>query len=204
MDRRLVRRSFIAIAALAAAGLLGSAGLPIVAPAHAAPMRYGLDAPHSAVRFEVDFGPDRITGAMPVSAADMTLDFANVANSKVSVRLDASQADASFPFAAQALKGPKVLDTREHPEILFQSTSVRKRGNGASVAGDLTIRGVTRPVTLDAAIYRQTGTVAGDLSHLTIHLTGRIIRSEFGATGWPDMVGDEVRIDILARIDLTG
>ena len=205
MDRHLVRHSFIAIAALAAAsGLLDRAGLPTAAPAHAAPMRYDLDAPRSAIRFEADFGPDRITGAMPVSAADMTLDFANVANSKVSVRLDASQADASFLFAAQALKGPKVLDTRDYPEILFQSTSVRKRGNGASVAGDLTIRGVTRPVTLEAAFYRQTGTVPGDLSHLTIHLTGRILRSEFGATGWSDMVGDEVRIDIVARVDLTG
>lgn len=206
MDRSLPRRSFIAVAALAAAAraLDGAAGLSFAGPARAARARYSLDADRSSVRFETDFGPDHITGDMPVSAADLTLDFANVANSRVAVRLDVAHARASFPFAAQALKGPKVLDARNFPEIGFSSTSVRRDGNGASVTGDITIRGVTRPVTLDAAIYRQTGTEPGDLAHLTIHLTGRIMRSQFGATGWSDMVSDEVRFDILARIDRAG
>lgn len=199
MDRRLSRRSFLAAAGLAAAlRVLGAR------PARAAPARYRLDPARSSVRFEADFGPDRITGDMPVSAAELTLDFADVANSRVAVRLDATRARASFPFAAQALIGPKVLDIRHHPEIGFRSKSVRRAGEGARIAGEMTIRGVTRPVTLDAAIWRQRGTAPGDLSHLTIRLTGRLSRSAFGATGWSDMVGDEVRIDILARIDRAG
>lgn len=205
MARRLSRRIFLALAAFAAAARLldGVGDLSLLRAAHAAPAHYVLDAARSSVRFETDFGPDRISGGMPVSAADLTLDFANVTNCRVAVRIDASRAEASFPFAAQALKGPKVLDAASHPEILFESTAVRRNGDGARVAGNLTIRGVTRPVTLDATIYRQTGTVAGDLAHLTIHLTGRVHRSDFGATGWADMVSDEVRLDILARIDRT-
>jgi polyisoprenoid-binding protein YceI len=203
MPSTLTRRSFFALVTLAAgARAVGmTAGLSFAGPAQASPIRYTLDAARSSVRFETAFGPDKITGDMPVSAADLTLDFANVANCRVSVRLDVAEAKASFPFAAQALKGPKVLDAGSYPVIDFVSSSVRRNGDGARISGNITIRGVTRPVTLDAAIYRQHGSAAGDLSHLTIHLTGQVKRSDFGATGWADMVSDEVRLDILARID---
>jgi polyisoprenoid-binding protein YceI len=98
------------------------------------------------------------------------------------------------------MKGPKVLDAETWPEITFLSSAVRGEGDGALVDGALTIRGVTRPVTLNASLYRQRGTAPGDLSQLTIRLTGAVNRSDYGATGWSDMVGDQVRIDILARI----
>ncbi len=203
MSGNFTRRSFIALSALVAGARIldMTAGLSAVAPARAAAVHYTLDAARSNVRFETDFGQDKISGDMPVSAADLSLDFANIANCRVSIRLDVSNAQASFPFAAQALKGPKVLDSGKFPDIDFVSTSVNGNGDGARVAGQITIRGVTRPTTLDATIYRQKGTAAGDLSHLTIRLTGRVNRSDFGATGWSDMVSDEVRLDILARID---
>jgi polyisoprenoid-binding protein YceI len=170
------------------------------APAAAAPADYVLEPDTSTVGFETDFGPDRITGRMPVTRADLTIDFDDVASTRIAVTLDVTNAEASFPFAAQAMRGPRVLDAATWPEITFASTAVRRDGDGARVAGDLTIRGVTRPVTLDARIYRQQGTAEGDRSRLTIRLTGAVNRSAFGATGWSDMVGDQVRLDILARI----
>ena len=169
-------------------------------PLAAAPAQYVLEPAASTVGFETDFGKDHITGKMPITAADLTLDFDQVANCKVSVTLDASGAQASFPFAAQAMKGPKVLDTDAHPQIVFASTRVIAVGSGAKIEGFVTIRGISKPMVLDAQIYRQKGTVAGDFSHLSIHLTGAVQRSQFGANGWADMVGDEVRLDILARI----
>lgn len=169
-------------------------------PAAARPVPYILEPADSIVGFETDFGPDLITGDMPVKTADLILDFDRVENSQIAVALDVTGAQASFPFAAQALKGPKVLDSASFPEMSFQSTSVRPKGDGASVEGLLTIRGVTRPVTLDAMIWRQKGHAEGDLSQLTVRLTGAVLRSDYGATGWADMVGDEVRLTILARI----
>ena len=166
----------------------------------AAPANYTLQPEASTVGFETDFGPDKITGRMPVTAASLTLDFQHIAGSTVAVTLDVGHAEASFPFAAQAMRGPKVLDAQEFPTISFQSTAVAADGDGAVVKGNITIRGVTRPATLHAVIFRQQGSADGDLSHLTIHLTGAVARSDFGATGWADMVGDEVRLDILARI----
>ena len=205
MNRTLSRRIFLSFAALGAGARLAdlAAGYAFAGPAHAAPARYALDAARSQVRFETSFGADLITGDMPVKAADLTLDFANVANCRVLVRLDVAHARASFPFAAQAMKGPKVLDSTGFPEIRFQSTAVRRNGDGARISGDMTIKGVTKPVTLDAAFYRQKGTLPGDLDHLSIRLTGLVHRSDYGAIGWSDMVSDEVRLDILARIDRT-
>lgn len=174
--------------------------LALASPAAAAPVAYVLEPELSSVGFEADFGPDRITGRMPVSRADLTLDFDQVARSKVAVSLDVGGADASFPFAAQAMKGPKVLDAVDFPQITFASTSVQAKGEGAVVEGIVTIRGVAKPMLMQAVIWRQKGHAAGDLSHLTIRLTGTVNRSDFGATGWADMVGDQVRLDILARI----
>lgn len=180
--------------------LAALASLVLAGAALAAPVSYVLDTTASVVGFETDFGPDRITGQMPVTRADLSLDFAHVARSTVAVTLDASAAVASFPFAAQAMRGPKVLDTMQYPQIAFQSISVKAEGDGARVDGQVTIRGTTRPMVLMASIWRKQGTAEGDLSHLVIRLTGAVNRSDFGATGWSDMVGDEVRLDILARI----
>ena len=168
--------------------------------AFAVPATYALEPENSTVGFETDFGVDKITGRMPVTRADLTLDFDKVAASTIAVTLNVAGADASFPFAAQALKGPKVLDARQFPTMTFQSTSVRAKGDGAVVQGLLTIRGIAKPVTMQAEIYRQKGYQDGDLSHLTVRLRGAVNRSDFGATGWSDMVGDQVRLDILARI----
>lgn len=184
--------------ALLFAGLLASA-------AAAAPATYVLEPDESDVTFVTMFGPDRITGHFPVASADLTLDFDAPANSKVAVTLDVSKAEASFPFASQAMRGPKVLDAEAHPTIAFVSRKVRPQGGtAAKIEGDITIRGATKPITLDAQIYRQQGTAEGDLSQLTIRLTGRINRSDFGATGWSDMVADAVDLDILARVERTG
>ncbi len=134
----------------------------------------------------------------------MVLDFDQPSRSRIAVRLNIAGAEANFPFAAEAMKGATVLDARAFPEARFESTAVQGDITAAKVTGKLTLRGVTRPVTLKAEILRQRGTKEGDLSRLTVHLTGRLKRSDFGATGWADMVGDVVDLDILARIARAG
>ncbi len=169
-------------------------------PATAAPVAYDLQPEASTVAFQADFGQQQITGDIPLTRADLVLDFDRLSNCRVNVVLDATGAGASFPFAAEALKGKTVLDVARHPRMTFESTSVKAAGDGATVKGNLTLRGVTRPVTLTAEIFRQKGTEAGDRSRLTVRLTGVVKRSDFGATGFADMVSDQVRIVITARI----
>ena len=173
--------------------------------AWAAPREYRLDPSGSSVAFTWQFGPDTFRGRMGIARADLTIDFDNVANSRVSVAVDASQADAGFPFATDAMRGPRVLDTGTHPMITFQSRSVSRTGPGtARILGDFTVRGVTRPGELTAQIFRAAGSDPGDLTNLTIRLTGSLNRSDFGATGWSDLVGDPVGLDITAMISEAG
>jgi len=173
-------------------------------PAQAGTVAYQMDAANSTVAFETDFGPDKITGSIPLEKANLKLDFDNVTNCTVDVVLDVSGATASFPFAAQALKGPKVLAAKDHPRMTFESTSVKRAGDAAEVTGNLTIRGVTKEVTLKAQLFRPQGSAPDDLDQLTVKLSGSVNRSDFGATGWSDMVGDQVRIIITARINAQG
>ena len=140
---------------------------------------------------------------MPITPAELTLDFANGAASTNAVGRKAAGADVIFPFAAQAMKGPKFLVTADVANLICQSTAVRKNAEGADVTGNLTLRGTTRPLTMQAVIWRQNGQAEGDLSKLTIRLTGTLKRSDYAAPGWSDLVGDEVKLDILARIART-
>lgn len=187
---------------LATALLLLLTGLA-AAPAQAAPVRYALEADRSTVAFHWDFGKDELQGRMPVARADLSIDLARLENSTVDVAVDVTGAEAGFPFASQAMKGPRVLHAKKFPQITFVSNAVRRDGDGALIDGDITIRGVTRPMRFQAQLYRQRETEAGDLSRLSILLTGAVLRSEFGADGWADLVGDEVRLQILARIRQT-
>jgi len=68
------------------------------------------------------------------------------------------------------------------------------------VTGELTLRGVTRPVILRAAVYRQPETAPTDRDRLIVLLTGQVNRTEFGASGYPGVIGDTITLRILAYI----
>lgn len=166
----------------------------------AAPVPYALQQDDSVVGFSWTLGPDEVTGRMPVADADIAIDFDALENTSVNVALDVSNAVAGFPFATQGMKSAKVLWADEFPLITFESTAVRRAAEGADVDGLLTVRGVTKPVTFKAKLYRQRGTDPGDRSLLSIVVSGSVSRSEFGADGWAALAGDTVNLTILARL----
>jgi polyisoprenoid-binding protein YceI len=163
--------------------------------------RYGLSADGSTVGWQTDYGQTVISGTMPVASADLVLDFDQPGASTITVILDAAGARSPFPFAAEALRGASVLDTASFPTITFAATGIAVDGNAATVKGDLTIRGETHPIRLSARFFRPPGSAEGDLSRLSVQMRGRLSRAAYGATGYSDLVSDEVRLDIVARID---
>ena len=173
--------------------------------AFAAPTNYLLQADRSEVGFIYTLAGAENRGRMPVLSADVTIDFAAFSTSSVDVSVDVSKASTGLIFATDALKARTVLDAGNHPTIRFQSTAVRPNdpnalSAGGQIDGLLTMRGVTRPVTLKAALFRQQGTAEGDLSRLSFRITGTLRRSDFGATGYSDLVDDLVTLDIAARV----
>ena len=97
-----------------------------------------------------------------------------------------------------------MLDVEQFPRITFRSLSITETASGASVDGEITIRDVTRPITLDAQFFRQRGTEEGDRSRMSVVLRGGISRQAFGASGFGNLVGDRIDLTILARVALDG
>lgn len=173
----------------------------LAAAAQAAPERYRLDAARSEVAFSYGSGDAVATGRMPVKSADLLIDLDSLPASRVAVTLDVRAARAGFFLATQAMKSAEVLDTARFPEITFRSTRISGSLSGATITGNLTIRDVTRQVTLRAGLYRQRGTDPDDFDHLTILITGSVSRKAFGAGGYPDLAGDRIGLKIIARIE---
>lgn len=165
------------------------------------PSDYALQIDRSRVGFVYVLNNTAMSGTMPVSRAEISFDFDRPGNSRISVSVDASQARAGAVFADEALKGQSVLWTDRFPEITFESSDVRRDGQGGAVmTGTLTVRGVTQPQTFTAQLFRPAGQAAGDRSELTIRLKGSLSRSAFGASGYASFVGDTVDLDIQAYI----
>ncbi|MDX8353712.1 YceI family protein [Cognatiyoonia sp. IB215182] len=188
---------------IAAITALVLTSLPLAALAERVP--YRLQADRSEVGFVFNLSGAKNRGSMPVRAADIVIDFDRFSNSTADVTVDVSRARTGLIFATEALKAGSVLNASAHPTIRFQSTAIRPNdprnlSAGGKIDGNLTIRGITRPVTLDAAVFRQQGSAEGDLSQLSFRISGTVNRSDFGATGYSDLVADQIRLDIAARV----
>lgn len=171
------------------------------APLRADPVAYVLDAEQSSVEFTYRLSGQEGSGSMPILHADLVLDFDRAARSSAYVELDATGARTGNPLITDALKGKTILNASEFPRIAFQSRIFTPQPGGATVTGTVTLRGVARPLVLNADIFRRAGSAPGDRSHLTVVLTGSLQRSHFGATGFRDLVGDQVDLRIRALIN---
>jgi polyisoprenoid-binding protein YceI len=185
--------------------LIATLLLMIPMSAFSAPTSYALQQDRSEVGFIYTLSGAQNRGTMPVRNADIVIDFDRFSASTVDVSVDVSGARTGLIFATEALKAGSVLDARNHPTIRFQSTAIRPNdprnvSAGGEIDGLLTIKGVTRPVTLNAALFRQQGTAADDLSRLSFRISGSVSRSDFGASGYSGIVADSIQLDIAARV----
>ncbi|NVO54966.1 YceI family protein [Rhodobacteraceae bacterium B1Z28] len=193
--RKLTRRSMIA----------GMVALPLGHAAQGALSPYRLSPGGTSVRFTFDLSGIAQSGTMPIQSADIQIDMRQLQNSQVDVVLNVAKARTKLPFARAPMLSPSVLNAAEYPTIRFVSTKVQlgpggRISNGARITGDLTVRGVTRPITLQAELFRQPGTGTNDLDHLSIGLKGALNRHDFGASGYADLVQDTVGLNIQAEI----
>jgi polyisoprenoid-binding protein YceI len=145
------------------------------------------------------------SGHIPVHSADIRIDPSNLGNSFVDVSADVRRARTGLIFATQALKSPAVLDAKAHPLARFRSTKIAlgpqgRISDGATMTGQLTLRGVTKPIRFDANVYRPQGSAKEDYSQLSVRLRGRLNRTDFGAIGYPELVADTVQMNIDADI----
>lgn len=179
--------------------------LALVGAAGAAPLSYELVPEETSVGFSFDVSGVTQSGTMPIKSADIQIDLNDLLNSRVDVVLNVAKARTKIPFARKPMLSESVLNAEGFPTIQFVSTGVQlgesgRISSGAKISGDLTLRGVTRPVVLKADLFRPPGSAADNLNELSIRLTGVVNRHDFGASGFADLVQDNVELDIRAGI----
>ena len=118
--------------------------------ASAAPETFVIDRPHSEADFAVRHMMSRVTGKFDDFGGAITLDRANPAASSVEFRIKSASINTGAADRDKHLRTADFFDAEKYPEITFKSTSVKpgKEKNHYDVTGDLTMRGVTKRVTL--------------------------------------------------------
>lgn len=127
----------------------------------------------------------------------------------VEVTIDAASLDTTNATADDSLKSDRFLDVAQFPELHFRSTEVGHiEAARWQVHGDLTIKGVTRPITLDATFEGAVATPRGVRAKLAFAASGEFDRRDYGIDfnvpiptgGW--VVGNRVRIELDVEADL--
>jgi polyisoprenoid-binding protein YceI len=163
--------------------------------------KYDIDASHSGVVFGWNhFGFSNPTARFDQIEGSVLLDEADLTKSSVSVTLPVEGLDTRVAKLDEALKSPDFLDAAKYPTITFKSTKVEKTGdNTLKITGDLTVHGVTKPVTLDArinkiGIFEIPGVIKAQAAGFDA--TTVIKRSDFGVTKYVPAVSDEIPVRI--------
>ena len=129
--------------------------------------------------------------------ASLELDVAAMQNSSVAVRIDAGSLDTAVPQLDEDLSGEAFFDVANYPEITFTSTAYEPLSPDAGrLVGDLTVKGVTGPVTLDVQINEAADNPMSRDPTIGISATGTLSRSDFGLGAMVPMIGDEVSLEI--------
>lgn len=179
--------------------------LLIASSVTAAPTRYRLDRNASTVGFIYSISNTDQAGKMPIERADITVDPQNLSTATVDIVLRAAGVRTPMFIATQALTSDKVLDVDRYPTIHFVSTRVKlaqdgRLSGGAFIDGRLTVRDVTRPIRLKADFFRRPGSAKDDFSQLTVHLSGQLNRFDYGASGYPQLVDETIKLNISVEI----
>lgn len=179
--------------------------LPV--PAVPRTSKWELDPENSSVGFTCKHVLTNLRGMFPKPSGTVLLDEATPANSRVNVTIDVSSITTGVEERDMHLKGPDFFDVARYPVITFTSTSVGKSSaTSYSVTGNLTMHGVTRPVTLEVTAPPPFNHAGG--IRRGIEATTSVNRKDFGllwefpGEGAGVVVGDNIKITIDAELVL--
>lgn len=177
-------------------GLIGSALLAV--PAAAQVETWQIDPNHSAAQFAVrHMGISTVRGAFSKVTGTVQQDPADPTKTSIDVTIDTNSLNTRVEMRDKDLRGPNYFDVEKFPTMTFKSKKVESDGKGKlKVTGDLTIKGVTKEVVLQ--VDGPNGPIKDPRgnSHLGATATTAISRKDFGVSGAPAMVGDDVAITL--------
>ncbi len=198
----LIRRAAIAGAAAIAFAAAADAQVstnPNMAPAG----RYKVSAPHTQVVFAImHMGLSPYYGRWSGIDGKLEFDPASPEKSTVSVTIPMNTVNTPSDRLTTELCSASTFNCAANPTATFKSTSVRRTGNNSGdITGDLTLAGVTKPVTIHATFHGGTKRMDSGAYMLGFSATASIKRSTFGLTkmSWAAFVADDVNLLIEAE-----
>jgi len=118
-------------------------------------------------------------------------------NSSITVTIDVNSIDSGVDRFDDHLRSDDWFDADVHPEITFVSTSVERTGDATGkITGDLTIKGITKPLILDAVFNKAAYEDRAKAFKLGFSATGTVKRSDYGVDAYTPFVPDEVELII--------
>lgn len=177
--------------------------LPAGAGLRAEEATYTLDPVHTRVMFSASHaGFSNPMGTISGTTGTLVFDPDDWSKARVEAKIPLQRLELGDDKWNRAVLAKTFLDAEHHPEAIFVSTKVEPiDANHATVIGNLTLRGTTRPVRLDVVLhqvkrhpmppYRRTAGFSA---------TGKLSRALFGINAWPSVVGDEIEI----RLEVEG
>ena len=163
----------------------------------AAPVTYGVDGSHTFPRFSYShFGYSTQLSSFSKTSGKVVFD-AEAKKGSVDIVIDMKSVSTGFADFNEHIQGEDFLDTAKFPQATFISTKVIFQDDKPQfIEGQLTIKGVTKPVTLTVTSFQAMPHPMMKKSALGANAFTMIKRSEFNAGKYAPYVGDEVRIDI--------
>ena len=192
---RHVSSRFTSAALLAAAVFAGTQAL-------AQRVTYAIDPAHSQVDFGIKhMGISTVHGRFAIKDGTVDMDPQNVTESSVAATIDVASVDTGVAQRDGHLRSPDFFDTAKFPTATFKSSRITKTGDGYDVIGDLTLHGVTRPVTLHLEPPSKDQIGMDKMPHRGFTATTTLHRKDFGLT-WNGtlqsgdaMLGDDVKME---------
>ncbi len=171
--------------------------LAAASPALAAPETYTVDGTHTFPRFSYShFGYSTQLSRFNSTSGKVVYDAA-AKTGTVDIVIDAKSVDTGYATFNEHIQGEDFLDTAKFPTATFKSTKVVFEGDKpAKIEGQLTIKGVTKPVTLTVTDFKAAPHPMLKKPAIGANAWTVIKRSEFNAGKYAPYVGDDVRIDI--------
>ena len=131
-------------------------------------------------------------GKFYVDTSYFTIDFTEEQQSKFYIKVDIRKSTAGFPLATSAMLGQSVLNANKYPFMEFKSTSISKKDKGYRVSGLLKLKGVQKNIVIMVFTkdkYRK------NAKTLMFEIMSSINRYDFGADGFPFLVGKEIKLN---------
>jgi polyisoprenoid-binding protein YceI len=162
--------------------------------------KYKIDPLHSDIAFKVKHMMiSTVNGCFQKFDATMESETEDFTDAKITFECDVDSVYTNIADRDAHLKSPDFFAADEFPKITYESTSIEKDGDDYIVNGELTIRGISRPISLEGSYNGNDVDLYGQTKH-GFELTGKVNRADYGLTfnalsgKGNALVGDEIKL----------